>query len=212
MRVRVSKQQAEENHQQILRAAARLFRERGISATGVDAITKDAGLTHGGLYSQFGSKEAIAIEAIRFAAGRGKRVWERAAQRRGGKQAFAEIAAGYLSREHRDAPGKGCVVAALGPDVARQPHAVREAFTSETVKALDYLADQIAGENPAHRRENAIAAFACMVGGLIMARAVSDEHLSELILKTSTRGAIELASRRRRIVKRSPKSSRRENR
>ena len=181
MRVRVSKQQAEENHQQILRAAARLFRERGISATGVDAITKDAGLTHGGLYSQFGSKEAIAVEAIRFAAGAGKRVWERAAQRRGGKQAFAEIAAGYLSREHRDAPGKGCVVAALGPDVARQPHAVRRAFTSETSKrSITWLTKCW--------RETRLSPRKChrslRLHGrrLILARAVSDE-LSRTYIK-----------------------------
>jgi len=195
--MRVSKEKAEQNRQQILRAAARLFRERGISATGVDAITEDAGLTHGGLYSQFGSKEAIAVEAVRFASARGKRVWERTVQRKGGKKAFPEIAASYLSREHRDAPGNGCVVAALGADIARQPRAVRQAFTSETKKALDYLAEQMPGDNLARRRENAIAAFACMIGGLVLARAVSDENFSESILKTATRGSIELASRRR---------------
>jgi len=200
--MRVSKEKADQNHQQILRAAARLFRERGISATGVDAITKDAGLTHGSLYSQFGSKEAIAAEAIRFAAGRGKRVWERVAQRQGGKKAFPEIAAGYLSREHRDAPGTGCVVAALGADIARQPRAVRDVFTSETKKVIEYLADQMPGSDRGRWRVNAIAAFACMIGGLVLARAVSDEGFSELILRTTTRGSIELASRRRRRPKR----------
>jgi TetR/AcrR family transcriptional repressor of nem operon len=196
--MRVSKQKAETNHQQILRAAARLFRERGISATGVDAITSDAGLTHGGLYSQFGSKEAIAAAAIGFAAARGKQVWERIAQRQRGKRVFPEIAATYLSREHRDAPGNGCVVAALGADIARQSPAVRSAFTAETRKALEYLAEQMPRGDTARRRENALAAFACMVGGLVLARAVSDEDFSELILKTATRGSIELASRRRR--------------
>ena len=195
--MRVSKEKAEQNHQQILRSAARLFRERGISATGVDAITKDAGLTHGSLYSQFGSKEAIAAEAISFAAARGKRVWERAARRKGGKKAFPEIAASYLSREHRDAPGNGCVVAALGADIARQSCAVRQAFTSETKKVLEYLAEQMPGEDLASRRQKAIAAFACMIGGLVLARAVSDEDLSELIMQTATRGSIEIASRRR---------------
>jgi TetR/AcrR family transcriptional repressor of nem operon len=198
--MRVSKEKAEQNHQQILRAAARLFRERGISGTGVDAITEDAGLTHGGLYSQFGSKEAIAEEAIRFAAARGRRVWERAVARKGGKKAFPEIAANYLSPEHRDAPGNGCVVAALGADIARQPRAIRQAFTSETKKALDYLAEQVPGEKIARRRENAIAAFACMIGGLVLARAVSDEEFSELILSAATRGSIGLASRRRRKI------------
>lgn len=202
MRMRVSKEKAEQNHQQILCAAARLFRERGISATGVDAITKRAGLTHGGLYSQFGSKEAIAAEAIRFAAGRSRRVWERARRRNPGKNAFSEIVADYLSREHRDAPGSGCVVAALGADIARQPRAIRQAFTGEAKKALEYLADEVPGENSAGRREKAIAAFACMIGGLILARAVNDEEFSDLILKTATRGSIALASRRRRRPKR----------
>ena len=200
--MRVSKAKAEENHQQILRSAARLFRERGISATGVDAITEDAGLTHGVLYSQFGSKGAIAAEAIRFAAARGKRVWERAAQGKSGKKMFPEIAASYLSREHRDAPGNGCVVAALGPDIARQPRAVRHAFTVETRKVLEYLAEQLPGDDLARRRENAIAAFACMIGAMVLARAVSDEDFSEQILRIGTRGSIELASRRRRRLSR----------
>jgi TetR/AcrR family transcriptional repressor of nem operon len=198
MRMRVSKAQAEQNHQQILRAAARLFRERGISATGVDAITKDAGLTHGGLYSQFGSKEAIAAAAIRFASGRSKRLWERTAQRKRGKNIFPEIVANYLSHEHRDAPGNGCVVAALGADIARQPRAVRHAFTGETKKAMEYLAAQLPGDDTPRRRERAIAAFACMVGGLILARAVNDKDYSEVILKSAARATMELASKRRR--------------
>jgi TetR/AcrR family transcriptional regulator, transcriptional repressor for nem operon len=198
MRMRVSKEKAAENHQQILRAAARLFRERGISATGVDSITKEAGLTHGGLYSQFGSKEAIATEAIRFASSRAKRIWERLAQRKPGKKIFPEIVAEYLSPAHRDAPGNGCVVAALGADIARQPSKVREAFTAETRKTLGHLAEQMPGDNAAHRRENAIAAFSCMVGGLILARAVSDVDYSDLILRSAAQGTIEMASRRRR--------------
>ena len=72
--MRVSKEKAAQNRERILTSAARLFREHGIGATGVDSITEDAGLTHGGLYSQFGSKEAIAAEAVRFALARGKRV------------------------------------------------------------------------------------------------------------------------------------------
>src|ERR1700689_3591454 len=137
--MRVSKEKAAHNRERILTSAARLFREQGIAGTGVDAITKAAGLTHGGLYSQFGSKEAIAAEAIRFAAARGKRVWERAAQHQGGKPGFSGIAAGYLSREHRDAPGNGCVAAALGADIARQSRAVLQAFTGETRKVIEYL-------------------------------------------------------------------------
>ena len=137
--MRVSKEKAAQNRERILTSAARLFREHGIGATGVDAITEDAGLTHGGLYSQFGSKEVIAAEAIRFALARGKRVWQRALERNPGKRALPAIVDGYLSRAHRDAPGTGCVVAALGTDIARQPRRVRQAFTREIKDDLEFL-------------------------------------------------------------------------
>ena len=185
--MRVSKEKAAQNRQDILTAATRLFREHGIHATGVDAITKEAGLTHGGLYSQFGSKEAIAAEAIRFAVTRSKHLWQRAVERKPGTRAFRSIVEGYLSREHRDTPGQGCVVAALGADIARQPPSVREAFTKELADVLEFLSRLMPGDNPSHRHEEAIAAFAGMVGALILARAVNDEALAERILQTTAK-------------------------
>jgi len=176
--MRVSKEKAAQNRDRILNSAARLFRERGIAATGVDSITEDAGLTHGGLYSQFGSKETIAAEAIRFALVRSKRVWARALERNPGEGALPAIVDGYLSRAHRDAPGTGCVVAALGPDIARQPRRVRQAFTREIKDDLEFLSKLMP-------HEDAIAAFAAMVGALVLARAVSDEDLSDSILKST---------------------------
>lgn len=185
--MRVSKEKAAQNRQDILTAAARLFRERGVSATGVDSITEDAGLTHGAVYSQFGSKEAIAAEAIRLALQGSRRLWQRVAERKGEEKAFAAIVAAYLSREHRDEPGQGCVVAALGADIARQPHSVREAFTKEMEDIFELLARLMPGDDPARRYDDAIAAFAGMIGALILARAVSDETLSDLILKTTAK-------------------------
>jgi TetR/AcrR family transcriptional repressor of nem operon len=196
--MRVSKQRAAQNRKRMLTAAARLFRENGIGATGVDAISRDAGLTHGAFYSQFGSKDALAAEAIRFALARSKRVWQQRAGRKQGGGAFRSIVAGYLSREHRDSPGQGCAVAALGTDIARQPRTVREAFTQELKDALDLLAGLVPGDDPSRRRENAIAAFACMAGGLILARAVSDEALSKTILETTAERVIRRAPIRRR--------------
>jgi TetR/AcrR family transcriptional repressor of nem operon len=189
--MRVSKEKAAQNRQDILTAAARLFRERGVSATGVDAITEDAGLTHGAVYSHFGSKEAIAAAAIRLALQGSRRLWQRVAERKGEEKAFAAIVAAYLSREHRDAPGQGCVAAALGADVARQPHSVREAFTEEFKDGLAFLAEVMPGDDPARRYEDAIAAFASMVGALTLARAVSDETLADLILKTTAKRLID---------------------
>ena len=108
--MRVSKERAAQNRQKILTAATRLFRERGIGATGVDAITEDAALTHGAVYSQFGSKEAIAAEAMREVMAGARRLWRRLLERNGRKQTLPAIVAGYLSRVHRDSAGKGCLV------------------------------------------------------------------------------------------------------
>ena len=199
--MRVSKEKAAENRERILTSAARLFRLHGIGATGVDAITEDAGLTHGGLYSQFGSKEAIAAEAIGFALARSKRVWQRALERNPGKRALPAIVDGYLSRAHRDAPGTGCVVAALGTDIARQPRRVRQAFTREIKEDLEFLSRLMPNGDHSRSYEDAIVAFASMAGALILARAVNDEQLSDLILKSTAkrvtkRGKIRAASRR----------------
>ena len=188
--MRVSKEQAAQNRQHILAAAARRFREQGVSATGVDAITKDAHLTHGAVYSHFGSKEAITAEAIRLALRGSRRLWQRLAERKGVEQAFATIVAEYLSRAHRDAVGQGCVVAALGSEIARQPQSVRAAFTEELKDALEFLAGLMPGDDPARRYEDAIAAFAGMAGALMLARAVNDDTLSEQILHTTARRMI----------------------
>ena len=181
--MRVSKEKAAQNRQDILTAAARLFRERGVSATGVDSITKDVNLTHGAVYSHFGSKEVIAAEAIRLAFTGSKRRWQRLAERKGVEKAFPAIVAAYLSRDHRDAPGRGCAVAALGSEIARQPQSVREAFTEEFKNGLEFLAEVMPGDDSSGRDEDAIAAFASMVGALILARAVNDEPLSDRILQ-----------------------------
>jgi len=191
--MRVSREKAAENREKILASAARLFRERGIGATGVDSITADAGLTHGGLYSQFGSKEAIIAEAIGFATRRSKRIWQRTAERRPGKKTFPAIVENYLSRAHRDAPGQGCVLAALGADIARQPPTVRQAFTKELQHTFDLLAGLMEQGPPSRHYEDAISAFACMAGALILARAVDDQALSDRILKAAAKRVVSLA-------------------
>ena len=183
--MRVSKEKAAQNRQDILTAAARLFREQGVSATGVDAITKDASLTHGAVYSQFGSKEAIATEAIRLALQESRRLWQRLVERNGTKKALPAIVAAYLSRAHCDAPGQGCVVAALGSEIARQPASVRNVFTEELQAGLAFLAELMPEDTPSRKFEDAIAVFAGMVGALILARAVNDETLSKRILQAT---------------------------
>jgi len=191
--MRVSKQKAAENREQILAAAARLFRENGIAATGVDMITQRAGLTHGGLYSQFGSKDAVAAAAILVASRNSARRLRRPAERQPVQQGLRKVVRQYLSTSHRDARGRGCVLAALGTDIPRQPRAVREAFTIAVTGAFELLAGWMPDRAASCRRQKAIAAFSAMVGALILARAVSDEALSQQILAVSAREVVDAA-------------------
>jgi len=200
--MRVSKEKAAQNREQILTAAARLFREQGIGATGVDSITDDAGLTHGAVYSQFGSKEAIAAEAVSLALSRSKHLWDRMAERRGKKKVFPAIVEQYLSAAHRDHAGQGCVIAAIGSEIARQPRSVRDSFTREFKHSLEYLADLMRESNSSRGTEDAIAAFVSMVGALIIARAVNDETLSDLILKSTAKRVVQRARVRRPAMRR----------
>jgi TetR/AcrR family transcriptional repressor of nem operon len=173
--MRVSKQKAAENRQQIVEAATRLFKERGIGATGVDSITRAAGLTHGAVYSQFGSKEAIAVDSIRLALRGSKQAWLRVAAKKGKKKVLLAIVESYLS-----------VVAALGGDISRQPKAVRDTFTEEFKRALEFLAELMSSDDSSITRDDALAAFASMAGGLMLARAISDPQLSDRILKATS--------------------------
>ena len=191
--MRVSKQQAAENRAQILAAAARLFRENGIAATGVDMITRHAGLTHGGLYSQFGSKDAVAAAAILFASRNSARALRRPAERKPAEQGLREAVRQYLSAAHRDARSRGCVLAALGTDIPRQPRAVREAFTIAAQGAFDWIAEWLPDRAASRRQQKAIAGFSTMVGALILARAVSDEALSQLILAVAAKSVVDAA-------------------
>jgi TetR/AcrR family transcriptional repressor of nem operon len=206
--MRVSKEKAAHNREEILTSAARLFREAGIGATGVDSIAEDAGLTHGGLYSQFGSKQAIVAEAVGFALAKSKRVWQRTAHDKPGKKALSDIVTYYLSLTHRDSPGRGCLIAALSCDIAREPAAVRAAFTRGLRDALECLAGLMPDDIPPRREEDAIAAFACMVGAVILARAVNDERLSRRILKSAARRVKRDAIERRPIRRRSRANAR----
>jgi TetR/AcrR family transcriptional repressor of nem operon len=201
--MRVSKQKAAQNREQILAAAARLFRENGIAATGVDMITQRAGLTHGGLYSQFGSKDAVAAAAILVASRNSARRMRRPAERQPAEQGLRRVVGQYLSTSHRDERGRGCVLAALATDIPRQPRAVRQAFTIALEGAFDLMAGWMP-DRATSRQQKAIAAFSAMVGALILARGVNDEALSQQILAVSAKGVVDAAwpARRARDTRR----------
>jgi len=178
--VRVTRKQAAANREKVLEVASTLFRERGFDGIGVAEIMKRAGLTHGGFYGQFGSKDDLAAETT--ARVLGKAGWQ---ERLTGKAdpSFGEVVRAYLSPRHRDDPRTGCLFSALGSDAARQPRAVRRAFTDGFRARIDALLRLVPGRSAAARREKALATMAGLVGALILSRAVDDPALSDEILE-----------------------------
>jgi TetR/AcrR family transcriptional regulator, transcriptional repressor for nem operon len=182
--MRVSKEKAAENRDRILKAASRLMRERGISGVGVDALTEAAGMTHGSLYSQFGSRERLVEEAVADTiAVKGQELDE--------VSALGSYVSDYLSAAHRDAPGSGCPFAALCCEIPRQGRGVRERFTAGLKGMVAWLSDRMgSGLKQRQRDEEALATIAALVGALVLARAVSDPKLSDDILR-ATRKTLE---------------------
>ena len=182
--MRVSREQVQQNRNRILDAAARLFRERGFEGVSVAEVMKAAGLTHGGFYGHFESKDALIREALDYEKPAGRRM-------RAGAESAADYADAYLGTRHRDDRASGCPIAGLGSEAARAPADVRATLTRLIRSQVDRLSAGSPGATSAQRRRAAIAAYAGMVGAVVLARIVDDEEFSEEIL-TATRKSIKL--------------------
>jgi TetR/AcrR family transcriptional regulator, transcriptional repressor for nem operon len=179
--MKVSREQAAENRERIVQVAAKLFRERGFDGIGVADLMKAAGLTHGGFYGHFGSKEDLAAEACGGALDRSLQIWSSEVGK-GPDEAFSKIINSYLSEAHRDSPGSGCLVAALGSDVGRQTPSIRRVVTEGIHALVGELIRLVPGKSKSARRRKALSDFAAMVGAVIIARAVDDTELSTEVL------------------------------
>jgi TetR/AcrR family transcriptional regulator, transcriptional repressor for nem operon len=176
--MRVSREKAAENRKRIVETASRMFRQEGFDRAGIDAIMKAAGLTHGGFYCHFGSKEDLAAEAVISALAR-------SLEKQGRHKTLSGLVRGYLSEQHCANRTNGCALAALGGDIARQSKAVRSGVTDYIHAQLSQLVSLIRGGTAASRRRRAITALSGMVGALTIARAVEDPALSSEILETA---------------------------
>lgn len=180
--MRVTREQAAANREKILDVAGALFRERGFDGIGLADIMKRAGLTHGGFYGHFASKDDLAAEITSRVLGRPG--WmERLTGTE--KPSFAAVVRQYLSPRHRDDPGRGCLFAALGSDVVRQPRSVRRAFADGLRLRVEALSRLVPARSAAARRQKALATMAGLVGALILSRAVDDPKLSDEILEAA---------------------------
>jgi TetR/AcrR family transcriptional repressor of nem operon len=192
------------NHDRIVEVAARRIREVGTEAPGVAEIMAGAGLTHGGFYKHFDSREELIAEAAERTYAESTRAAQRVID--GADDPLAAFVDWYLSSEHRDDPGSGCSVVALGNDVARAPDVVRSAYTDQVRRYLARL-DELLGTDETQRPSaEARVALATLAGALLVARAVDDPELSEQILRDA-RAAL-LASRAAVVANVSPPATR----
>ena len=178
-----SQAQKEKTHKRIVAIASKRFREKGLTRYGIAELMKEAGLTVGGFYKHFDSRDELVAEAVSDAFGTWQRQKE-AAEFGGQPLTFAKLIDDYVSDVHRRNPGAGCAFSALAPEIARSDKRTR-ALTTDQVKAdLELLAGLPPGKDKRQARSRAILTFSALVGAMSLARAVSDEVLSHEILET----------------------------
>jgi TetR/AcrR family transcriptional repressor of nem operon len=180
--MRYSREHKQETHARIVRKASVRLRERGAHGVGVADLMKEAGLTHGGFYAHFDSREALVIEAFAYAMDRSTARWRKLAEEIPPEQRLASIVDTYLSSTHRDDPGHGCAVPALGAEIARESPKTRKAFAAKLEQMIDMIAEQIPDQPRKAARKQAAAALATMIGTLVLARVAGSGEFSDEIL------------------------------
>jgi TetR/AcrR family transcriptional regulator, transcriptional repressor for nem operon len=178
-----SKAQKTRTHKRIVSIASKRFREKGLAGFGIAGLMKEAGLTVGGFYKHFDSRDDLVGEAVNSAFGGWKRRVD-AAKSGGPPVSYEKLIDEYLNEAHRDNPGTGCAFSALAPEIARSDKRTR-ALTSEQVRNdIQLIAALDPAKDKRTARSRAILTFSALVGAMALARAVSDEALSREILKT----------------------------
>ncbi|CAG9176694.1 TetR/AcrR family transcriptional regulator [Cupriavidus pinatubonensis] len=183
---RASREQADKNREAIEQASSRLFRERGLNGVSVAELMAGAGLTHGGFYGHFASKDALAAQACRRAFEEATGRWERRIDRAAGDQQamLANLVEPYLTRAHCDNPGQGCAAASLASDVAREPadKPVRLAYREGFKALVGDMEATVASDSAETRHKEALIRMAMLVGAVTLARAVEGDTISDTIL------------------------------
>lgn len=206
--MRYSREHKLETHARIVKKASVRIREKGAHGIGVADLMKDAGLTHGGFYAHFDSREALVIEAFAYAMDRSTDRWRKLAETVPQEKRMATIVESYLTPLHRDDPGHGCAITALGAEIARESPKTRKAFAAKLEQMLDMLAEQIPEAPRKAARKQALATLSTMVGALVLARIAGSGELSDDILGAGRDAALGRAAPGKSPVKKSrPRSN-----
>src|SRR4051812_30464613 len=180
--MRYSKEHKQETHARIVKKASVRLREKGAHGIGVADLMKEAGLTHGGFYAHFDSREALVIEAFAYAMDRSTERWRKVAEETPPEKRLSSIVETYLTPLHRDDPGHGCAVPTLGAEIARESAKTRKAFAAKLEQMIDMMADQIPDVPRKSARKQAVAALATMMGTLVLSRIAGNGEFSDEIL------------------------------
>lgn len=199
--MRYSKEHKQETHARIVKKAATRLRERGAHGIGVADLMKDAGLTHGGFYAHFDSREALVIEAFSYAMDRAIERWRKVAADTPPEKRLSTIIDGYLSAVHRDDPGQGCAIPALGAEIARESPKTRKAFALKLDQMIDMMADQILDVPRKAARKQATATLATMMGTIVMSRIAGSGEMSDEILSAGREAVLGRAAAAKAPVK-----------
>ena len=178
-----SKAQKIRTHKRIVSIASKRFREKGLAGFGIAELMKEAGLTVGGFYKHFDSRDDLVAEAVNSAFGG----WQRrldAAKSGGPPVSYEKLIDDYLSEAHRDNPGTGCAFSALAPEIARSDKRTRSLTAEQVRNDIQLIATLLPGRDKRTARSRAILTFSALVGAMSLARAVSDRELSREILNT----------------------------
>jgi TetR/AcrR family transcriptional regulator, transcriptional repressor for nem operon len=178
-----SQSEKKNNHERIVRIAAKRLREKGLEAVAIADVMKEVGLTVGGFYKHFASRDDLVVEALQAASDSWQRPGQQAASGRPSVN-FAGLVDDYLSENHRDRPGSGCPIGALAGDVARSNKRIRNLATERIRSALEMTAGLLPDKNKTSARKQAALVFSALVGALALSRAVSDESFSDEILQS----------------------------
>ena len=199
--MRYSKEHKQETHAKIVKKAAVLLREKGAHGIGVADLMKEAGLTHGGFYAHFESREALVIEAFAYAMDRSTERWRKIAEQTPPDKRLQTIIQSYLTPVHRDDPGHGCAVPALGADIARESPKTRKAFAAKLDQMIGMIADQIPDVPSKVARKQVVVTLATMMGTLVLARIAGTGEFSDEILGAGREAALERTGAKKPVAK-----------
>lgn len=181
--MRKSRKESAETREKIVKAASQEFRRNGIEGTGLSELMATAGLTHGGFYNHFESKEQVVKESIAFGIDSMMESWRKTLLSEGPNKGLPTVISEYLSPALREDVAGGCPFAALATEMARSGDSVRQTTTEGFSKMIDLIASELPSSSRAAARKEALWMFSSMIGAVVMSRVVTDPALSDSILR-----------------------------